>query len=45
MGLLKKLYYLISYLCDPLWFNEIFFTTKGHKGYHEGSQRSIPVTD
>jgi len=21
-------------LCDPLWFNELIFTTKVHKGYH-----------
>jgi len=26
-------------LCSPLWFNELFFTTKVLKGYNEGSQR------
>jgi hypothetical protein len=28
-------------LCDPLWFNELIFTTKAHKGIHKGSQRTF----
>jgi hypothetical protein len=28
-------------LCDPLWFNDLILTTKGHKGYHQGSQRTF----
>ena len=35
-GLSKKLFFLLYYfvflsdvLCDPLWFNELYFTTKG----------------
>jgi hypothetical protein len=23
-------------LCDPLWFNDLYFTTKGHEGFHKG---------
>jgi len=27
---------LLFLLCDPLWFNDLNFTTKEHKGFHKG---------
>jgi hypothetical protein len=39
----QKVYNTLFSLCvtflilrDPLWFNDLFFTTKEHKGLHEG---------
>jgi hypothetical protein len=34
-------------LCDPLWFNELDFTTKVHKGLHKDfydkTKRSLKI--
>jgi len=27
---------LCTFLCDPLWFSDLRFTTKIHKGFREG---------
>ena len=39
---------LCALLSDPLWFKVLVITTKVHKGYHQGSQRTlstIPLKD
>lgn len=28
-------------LCDPLWFNDLCFTTKALKGFHKGTKRAF----
>jgi hypothetical protein len=36
--------FLCSLLRDPLWLKKTF-TTKEHKGYHEGTQRNFQNTN